>query len=1254
MMIVSRADRADCLRGIWSLAMFGVALLWALNLTTAVPAAEETPDPPAFSEANEEPPAPDDGQDDAIVDADDDTESDDRQDAGGDTPDAEAPDEDAIDLELEELLKQSLKRLDAGSASPPTEQPLLAWHGNLADGLKSAQRSGQPVLVRVGGEFCPWCAKLDLVIAQPELQTALNAWTRVSLDIDKSPEELRGLAVGPIPALRVLSNRGRLLASHDGYLNAEELVDWLAIQLKEAAQQPDDLLAKAEAPSALDLKRLAKTLAAADPALREAAIRRLLPHRQMAAGEIARALSAGNLATRLAALELLREWQAPVESIDPWRPDTLSPEALAAVTAWAAESKGIAGTAVEAEEAEPLSEAELALAEEEIARLLAADSPAAAETIRERLARFGPRLKPVVLRLLTQVASDDHRERLLTLRYRLVASNKLMLEWPAGVVRLGSRDAAERRQAVDDLVKRAAPQDEGLLLELFSDADPLVRESSLRGLQQASGSEISGSLVTLLEDPEPNVRAAVLKQLAEEPSPALIPKLVEYIQRETDPDLVVHTIRALREQKKGPVAESLAGLLKHEAYQVRAEAAEALRRQFKDRYGSDKVPEEAKASACLALVELLDDADAFVVSRAIAALSDAQADLPESAPKLLAALERHPSLARQALALLYQGTRTREAGEELVRPLLGHEQPAIRAAAVETILTHQSHLANKMAAPALADEIQQVRIAAANSLFDNFLQFYNNGQSDDDDLADPDSPQESDAGDPDHEWIEDDAVEIMEDEPFARDFELDEEEDEDGDNDEEAMFDEAEEDATEEDESNETENAGDGDGLVDPDDPFGTPLENREAAGEDAAPHDEAASEPLPEVSPRDQRLSKFRQAEHRADWLNELIPLLNTMLASPDEQERLAAARPLTILGEQARTLPVLASAAARAPADMQWAGTVLRWLPWTERKAFANELLDHSSSQDESARLVHTLAEINDARLKPFYWELAARPDLSPAMLEALRECMMRRYAGEHYWNRSGLSARVKARVIAQCQQHIDPAQRWISLLSLCLMADFDAVAAARQAGELRENAEAQPDLRRDALRVMLSAQSSATPQLAVAALASPDPADRQAALLSLTEDFSELARLAEGKLQLNQEGSTTSRESGQPIVPKAPRGLQPQHLAPLLADDDPEIVARACYLLVLLGRAEFLPRVVEHWSTRHRADEQWTMLAYRAIAAANDAAYVDTLAQIFRQLHSYDYGTFYWTIRVMDSPQALRLRKQIRDEVGMDALR
>jgi len=180
------------------------------------------------------------------------------------------------------------------------------------------------------------------------------------------------------------------------------------------------------------------------------------------------------------------------------------------------------------------------------------------------------------IRRLKQAPDDRARERLTALRYALVARAELALSWPGGLARLAATDAQTRHAATEQLAQQARPEDGPLLLELFSDPDPLVREISLRALRTVGGNEATAALVALLSDPEPNVRAAVLKQLAEKPSAGLVARIADYVTREPDPDLVVHAVRVFRGAKGEAAVNALIRLLAHASWRVRAEAAEAL------------------------------------------------------------------------------------------------------------------------------------------------------------------------------------------------------------------------------------------------------------------------------------------------------------------------------------------------------------------------------------------------------------------------------------------------------------------------------------------------------------------------------------------------------------------------------------------------------------------------------------------------------------------------------------------------------
>ena len=291
------------------------------------------------------------------------------------------------------------------------------------------------------------------------------------MNADTSEDAAEKYGVDAIPALRIRTPEDEPIASHDGTMTAAELVAWLGKYYDEARAVPDEVLLESGEPDAEAVTRLVERLGCRNAATREAAARRLLPYPAATRPAVAAAFGKGKLATRLGALEVLRQWRAPVGDMDPWRPETMTAARVAALEKWSRR-------AVAAPD-KPSAE-QLAAADREIERMLKADD-AEAEAIRQRLAGLGKALTPKVTARLRQAATDQDRQRLGTLRYRLVASDRLTLQWPGGLARLASIDPRTRQAAAEELASLATNVDRLLLAELFRDPDPLVREISLRG-----------------------------------------------------------------------------------------------------------------------------------------------------------------------------------------------------------------------------------------------------------------------------------------------------------------------------------------------------------------------------------------------------------------------------------------------------------------------------------------------------------------------------------------------------------------------------------------------------------------------------------------------------------------------------------------------------------------------------------------------------------------------------------------------------
>jgi HEAT repeat protein len=582
----------------------------------------------------------------------------------------------------------------AAQTAPTTASTTLPWLDSFDAGYQQSQRTGQPIFVFAGAFSVSASRRQWDVLQTPALSEPLQHWTRVRLTSDAARSAVRHLGVVTLPAIRVLSPDGTVVSAKDTFTDADELAKWL-VEVEKLATARRDSPSAGAPPDAI--ASAVGALGDANPAVRAAAIGQLRELKEQAAGSaVVECLATGSLAQRLSAIDLLETWNAPIVGIDPWEPASLTPQRLAALREWA-KHPGAATTAVD-----PVATAR------DLRMLASAPTDADARAIRESLVEYGEALLPQVYACLKANPPDPARQRLVALRYRLVATDRLAREWPGGFDRLAAADAGARRAAMADLQSHARPEDHRLLTELFSDDDPFVREQALRLLRSVGGAETNKELVTLLNDPEPNVRAAVLKTLADAPDAALADDLVRYVKGETDTDLLVHAVRVL-EQTPAPAAFTcLVDLLKHPQWRVRGEAAEAMLGKLTGR-DAGAVSEEQKQVGYAALIERLGDEDGYVVNKAVFTLIKANFVVASSA--LMKAAETKPDVARDVLRAV---ARDEEAGKAIlpqIRELTKSPRADIRAAAVTAVISVAPETCGDTVRVAMHDTDPAVRIA---------------------------------------------------------------------------------------------------------------------------------------------------------------------------------------------------------------------------------------------------------------------------------------------------------------------------------------------------------------------------------------------------------------------------------------------------------------------------------------------------------------------------------------------------------------
>ncbi len=414
----------------------------------------------------------------------------------------------------------------------------------------------------------------------------------------------------------------------------------------------------------------------------------------------------GTLSERLSSLELLNSWKAPIEQIDPWIPESINEDRLAKLNTWLEDQSSESGA-----DQKGLSPKEIVEADR-LLNLMVTGDAAAAAAMREQLSRMGNDVLPFLKEAILSTDDPIALERLTAARYRLAASGELVLTWPGGLERMASSDFDEKIQAVDEFVAMATRGDEELLLALFGDSSPLVREIAIRTLQRVSGKSANSALVKLLKDPDPNVRAAVLKQLAEAPSATLVSKIAEYVAEETDPDLIVHAIRFLREINKGSAVEALTPLFEHVSWRVRADAVDAVSRLV----GKSDVKKQIDTSKIRdSFRKRLQDEDAFVVSRAVAGLD--VLSTADALDELIGTVQRHPALASEVINMLVGNSTYRNGLDDHLREFCKHENPDVRAAAIFGLIQHVKSDAEAEALTGLKDEESKVRIWTLHALF---------------------------------------------------------------------------------------------------------------------------------------------------------------------------------------------------------------------------------------------------------------------------------------------------------------------------------------------------------------------------------------------------------------------------------------------------------------------------------------------------------------------------------------------------------
>jgi HEAT repeat protein len=419
--------------------------------------------------------------------------------------------------------------------------------------------------------------------------------------------------------------------------------------------------------------------------------------------------------------------------------------------------------------------------------------------------------------------------------------------------------------------------------------------------------------------------------------------------------------------------------------------------------------------------------------------------------------------------------------------------------------------------------------------------------------------------------------------------------------------------------------------------------------------------------------LTDFRSGRLRPEWMNGAVGPLEKMLAGQGSgaspEEPVAAAVPLVAMGRDEKALPVLRATAAAGPgaAGRGEAAEALPWLPQESRVALFKEL-SAKADAGELTELVQEMGKLPSPAATGPMWDMLGSESASPQLVASVHDTFRRLYLGERYYDRSSYTPEKLKPILDVTNQKVADGSPMQQLAALAMLAEVAPESAAPAAEKIIKSRPSGDPLRADAMQVLLlSKPKEQAEHDAVDALAGLAPSGvgadvdwemKKTAVRFLAHGPSGL-RALRGSVWLNVSSTYESFSSGdgQAIVVTAPKGLKPEALRPLLADSDRANAAAAGYLLCVLGeRAGFDP-LVAYWRESGKGDGDWRRLVYRAIAVLDDDALVPVLEEVYASLGDqgrYYARELYWTIRSIKGPNVLKLRKKIRDDVGMEQLR
>lgn len=395
---------------------------------------------------------------------------------------------------------------------------------------------------------------------------------------------------------------------------------------------------------------------------------------------------------------------------------------------------------------------------------------------------------------------------------------------------------------------------------------------------------------------------------------------------------------------------------------------------------------------------------------------------------------------------------------------------------------------------------------------------------------------------------------------------------------------------------------------------------------------------------------------------------LISKLVDSDDAEEKFLANYNLALLGDQER-IPTLFEL-AKANSDLQTQlFPLLEWFPFEQRSNLYRKFLPFAYSESRMNLLMSKLVSVRNPRSAELIWESADNASLTST---AAYENLLKVYfadSGSTYNSISdyGVDKNLIKHAVEQTNKHIDSTGPKKQMAALLFLNNLDPKAGKKAAIRLAEKAETL-NVKDLAFRMSLKRDSngdnfdySKKPDLshAVQYLDTKEAWKYKIALrymavgpesLNSSDNMPETIYLAS---RVYYYGGNNNKVKVK--IPKPPKGMTLEHLKRDDLKFDDETNALVTYYRVLLDNKTDIEPLLKFYS-ENMSNEGIAKLVYEAVATTNNDIKIPIVEAIYDDHGEYDESfaaNLYWTIRVMDGENAIKLRKKIRDNVGMESL-